>query len=104
MGYVWIEKRRSSNLYSSLKNWIDLSNRSTQSATALTEEFYSLWIGILKTDHGEIKTPIFMPVGTAGTVKSVSQRDLEDQVNAQIILGNTYYYNYSNLCAKILLK
>ena len=47
--------------------------------------------GILKTDHGEIKTPIFMPVGTAGTVKSVSQRDLEDQVNAQIILGNTYH-------------
>lgn len=47
--------------------------------------------GILKTDHGEIKTPIFMPVGTAGTVKSVSQRDLENQVNAQIILGNTYH-------------
>jgi len=47
--------------------------------------------GILKTDHGEIITPIFMPVGTAGTVKSVSQRDLEDQINAQIILGNTYH-------------
>ena len=47
--------------------------------------------GILKTDHGEIKTPIFMPVGTAGTVKSVSQRDLEYQINAQIILGNTYH-------------
>ena len=47
--------------------------------------------GFLKTDHGEIKTPIFMPVGTAGTVKSVSQRDLEDQINAQIILGNTYH-------------
>ena len=47
--------------------------------------------GILKTDHGEIKTPIFMPVGTAGTVKSVSQRDLESQINAQIILSNTYH-------------
>ena len=47
--------------------------------------------GIFKTDHGEIKTPIFMPVGTAGTVKSVSQRDLEDQIKAQIILGNTYH-------------
>ena len=47
--------------------------------------------GILNTDHGEIKTPIFMPVGTAGTVKSVSQRDLEDQISAQIILGNTYH-------------
>ena len=47
--------------------------------------------GIIKTDHGEIRTPIFMPVGTAGTVKSVSQKDLEDQVKAQIILGNTYH-------------
>ena len=47
--------------------------------------------GLIKTDHGEIKTPIFMPVGTAGTVKSVSQRDLEDQINAQLILGNTYH-------------
>ena len=47
--------------------------------------------GVIKTDHGEIKTPIFMPVGTAGTVKSVSQRDLEDQINAQVILGNTYH-------------
>ena len=47
--------------------------------------------GVIKTDHGEIKTPIFMPVGTAGTVKSVSQRDLEDQINAEVILGNTYH-------------
>ena len=47
--------------------------------------------GIITTDHGIIQTPIFMPVGTAGTVKSVSQKDLEEQVNAQIILGNTYH-------------
>jgi queuine tRNA-ribosyltransferase len=47
--------------------------------------------GILKTDHGEIKTPIFMPVGTAGTVKTVHFRDLEDDIKAQIILGNTYH-------------
>ena len=47
--------------------------------------------GVINTDHGEIKTPIFMPVGTAGTVKSVQQSDLEDQINAQIILGNTYH-------------
>ena len=47
--------------------------------------------GLINTDHGVIQTPIFMPVGTAGTVKSVSQNDLEDQVNAQIILGNTYH-------------
>ena len=47
--------------------------------------------GEIKTDHGIIQTPIFMPVGTVGSVKSVSQKDLEDQVNAQIILGNTYH-------------
>ena len=47
--------------------------------------------GVIKTDHGEIKTPIFMPVGTAGTVKAVHARDLKKEVNAQIILGNTYH-------------
>ena len=47
--------------------------------------------GLITTDHGVIQTPIFMPVGTAGTIKSVSQKDLEEQVNAQIILGNTYH-------------
>ncbi|MEE4198794.1 MAG: tRNA guanosine(34) transglycosylase Tgt [Bacteroidales bacterium] len=47
--------------------------------------------GILTTDHGQIKTPIFMPVGTAGSVKGVNQRDLISDVKAQIILGNTYH-------------
>ena len=47
--------------------------------------------GLLKTDHGEIQTPIFMPVGTAGTVKAVHQRELEEDIAAQIILGNTYH-------------
>ncbi|CAN5638296.1 tRNA guanosine(34) transglycosylase Tgt [soil metagenome] len=47
--------------------------------------------GIVTTDHGEIETPIFMPVGTAGTVKSVHQRELKEDVKAQIILGNTYH-------------
>lgn len=47
--------------------------------------------GTLVTDHGEIQTPIFMPVGTAGTVKAVHQRELEDDISAQIILGNTYH-------------
>lgn len=47
--------------------------------------------GKLVTDHGEILTPIFMPVGTAGTVKGVHQRELEDDIAAQIILGNTYH-------------
>lgn len=47
--------------------------------------------GKITTDHGEILTPIFMPVGTAGSVKAVSQQQLEQDVRAQIILGNTYH-------------
>jgi queuine tRNA-ribosyltransferase len=48
-------------------------------------------LGKLNTDHGEIQTPIFMPVGTLGTVKAVSQTQLVEQIKAQIILGNTYH-------------
>jgi queuine tRNA-ribosyltransferase len=48
-------------------------------------------IGKLHTDHGIIETPIFMPVGTAGTVKGVHQHELDTDINAQIILGNTYH-------------
>ncbi len=48
-------------------------------------------VGELHTDHGIIETPIFMPVGTAGTVKAVHQRELREDINAQIILGNTYH-------------
>lgn len=47
--------------------------------------------GLLKTDHGTIETPIFMPVGTAGTVKGVHQHELKNDIGAQIILGNTYH-------------
>ena len=47
--------------------------------------------GVITTDHGKIETPIFMPVGTAGTVKAVQQHELRDDVKAQIILGNTYH-------------
>tara|TARA_B110000879_G_C11098491_1_gene482118 strand:- start:173 stop:1303 length:1131 start_codon:yes stop_codon:yes gene_type:complete len=47
--------------------------------------------GSITTDHGVIETPIFMPVGTAATVKGVHQRDLENEVNPDIILGNTYH-------------
>ena len=47
--------------------------------------------GVIQTDHGEIKTPIFMPVGTAATVKAVHQREIEEDIKAQIILGNTYH-------------
>ena len=47
--------------------------------------------GVLETPHGNIQTPIFMPVGTIGSVKAVSQQELKADVNAQIILGNTYH-------------
>ena len=47
--------------------------------------------GIITTDHGQIKTPIFMPVGTVGSVKGVHFEELRQQVKAQIILGNTYH-------------
>ena len=47
--------------------------------------------GVITTDHGQIKTPIFMPVGTVGSVKAVHFEELRQQVKAQIILGNTYH-------------
>jgi len=47
--------------------------------------------GEVTTDHGTIQTPIFMPVGTAGTVKAVHQHELKNDIKAQIILGNTYH-------------
>ena len=47
--------------------------------------------GLITTDHGQIRTPIFMPVGTVGSVKGVYHRDLKDDVKAEIILGNTYH-------------
>ena len=47
--------------------------------------------GLIETAHGQIKTPIFMPVGTLGAVKSLHIRDLKNDVKAQIILGNTYH-------------
>ncbi len=47
--------------------------------------------GTIHTDHGEIRTPIFMPVGTLGTVKGIHQSELEEVINADIILGNTYH-------------
>ncbi len=47
--------------------------------------------GVVHTDHGDIQTPIFMPVGTVGTVKGVQRTFLEEDIKAQIILGNTYH-------------
>jgi queuine tRNA-ribosyltransferase len=47
--------------------------------------------GLLRTPHGDIPTPVFMPVGTGGTVKGILQRDLVEDIDAKIILGNTYH-------------
>src|ERR1700712_1301950 len=47
--------------------------------------------GLIHTDHGEIQTPIFMPVGTAGSVKAVTGEQLIHDIQAKIILGNTYH-------------
>ena len=56
-----------------------------------TDDKSSARAGILQTAHGEIETPIFMPVGTVGTVKTIHQKELKDRIKAQIILGNTYH-------------
>jgi queuine tRNA-ribosyltransferase len=58
---------------------------------AATDAHSKARAGEIETAHGTIQTPIFMPVGTAGTVKAVHQRELKDDVKAQIILGNTYH-------------
>ncbi len=56
-----------------------------------TDKLSSARTGKITTDHGEIETPIFMPVGTVGSVKAVSQQQLLEEVKAEIILGNTYH-------------
>lgn len=58
---------------------------------AVTAEGSQARAGKISTDHGEILTPIFMPVGTVGSVKAVTQQQLKNEINAQIILGNTYH-------------
>lgn len=57
----------------------------------VTDSASSARAGIITTGHGQIETPIFMPVGTVGSVKAVTQQQLKDEVKAQIILGNTYH-------------
>jgi queuine tRNA-ribosyltransferase len=56
-----------------------------------TDSKSSARAGTISTDHGQIQTPIFMPVGTVASVKTVHQRELADDIKAQIILGNTYH-------------
>lgn len=57
----------------------------------VTDSASSARAGIITTGHGQIETPIFMPVGTVGSVKAVTQQQLKEEVKAQIILGNTYH-------------
>ncbi|MBN1990918.1 MAG: tRNA guanosine(34) transglycosylase Tgt [Bacteroidales bacterium] len=57
----------------------------------ITDPNSSARTGRIVTDHGVIETPIFMPVGTVGSVKGISHRELEQDINAEIILGNTYH-------------
>lgn len=59
--------------------------------------------GVLNTAHGAVETPVFMPVGTQGSVKAIHQRELVDDIKAQIILGNTYHL-YLRPGAEILEK
>ena len=55
------------------------------------DPYSSARCGVITTDHGQIETPIFMPVGTVGSVKGIYHRDLKDDIKAEIILGNTYH-------------
>ena len=64
-----------------MKNFFEVEKNTTGKARA----------GKITTDHGEIQTPIFMPVGTVASVKTIHQRELEEDIKAQIILGNTYH-------------
>ena len=68
---------------------------------SVVQELNGARAGLLDTDHGTVETPMFMPVGTAGTVKALSPRDLLRDVGAQIILGNTYHL-YLRLGAQLL--
>ncbi|RMG83100.1 MAG: tRNA guanosine(34) transglycosylase Tgt [Bacteroidetes bacterium] len=56
-----------------------------------TDPLSSARAGVIHTDHGKIETPIFMPVGTVGSVKGIDVKELENDIKAQIILGNTYH-------------
>ncbi len=56
-----------------------------------TDSLTSARAGVLTTDHGLIETPVFMPVGTVGSVKAVHPWELKEDIKAQIILGNTYH-------------
>ena len=68
-----------------------LTNRNFVFTLLKTDNGSKARLGVVSTEHGQIETPIFMPVGTQATVKAVPQHILRDKINAQIILGNTYH-------------
>jgi len=68
-----------------------LTNRNFVFTLLKTDTGSKARLGVVSTEHGQIETPIFMPVGTQATVKAVPQHILRDKINAQIILGNTYH-------------
>ena len=76
-----------------MKNFFEVEKNTTGKARA----------GKITTDHGEIQTPIFMPVGTVASVKTVHQHELKEDIKAQIILGNTYHL-YLRLGMEIMQK
>ncbi len=65
-----------------MKKWFELQYQDSKSNARA---------GIINTDHGQVLTPVFMPVGTLGSVKSINQNQLNQEIGAQIILGNTYH-------------
>ena len=77
--------------HSTLSNFVCRKKNSLEFRLIHTDPVSRARVGELQTTHGVIETPVFMPVGTLGTVKAVHQRELLHDVNARIILGNTYH-------------
>jgi queuine tRNA-ribosyltransferase len=99
MCYLWRDLNKVINNSNCALLIVDLSKSRIQRTGSSTVKFSishkdpgsKARAGAVETAHGIIETPIFMPVGTAGTVKAVHQRELKDDIKAQIILGNTYH-------------
>ena len=84
-----MEKRKSR--FSTIAYLWLISEKAVEFEVLHKDETSDARAGILRTDHSEIPTPVFMPVGTAGSVKGVHQRELLSDIEAPIILGNTYH-------------
>ena len=82
-------------IFGGLKHWreppLRVKNRRMKFVRTATDPGSNARCGIITTDHGQIETPIFMPVGTVGSVKGIYHRDLKEDIRAEIILGNTYH-------------